>query len=121
MPCHNDHLPISSRAGPRLCQRILGSALLCLCASGAVGQVNGAQVVADRSEMANDKLKTCFQRHYEPANDDMAKYRLGDQLIATCRIEWETAKSACTEQPEKSHEYCDAQTKMMLLGFVPMH
>ena len=121
MPCHNDDSLIPNRADPRLSQCILSSALLCLCVSGALGQVNGAQVVANRLDIANGKLKTCLQRHYEPGNDDMARYRLGDQLIAACRVEWETAEAACTEQPERTREYCDAQTNMMLLGFVPMH
>ena len=100
---------------------MVGGALLALCGSGALGQVSEAPVVANQLEMANGKLKTCLRRNYDPGRARIAQYRSGDELITACRIEWEASKSACAEQPGKTQEYCDAQTKMMLLGFVPMH
>ncbi len=121
MPLHNDYPPASCRTGHRLSRCMVGGALLALCGAGALGQVSEAQIVANRLEMANDKLKTCLQRHYDPGHDDMAQYRLGDELVTACRIEWEASKSACAEQSGKTQGFCDAQTKMMLLGFVPMH
>ncbi len=110
-PCASRHLALF----------VLGSVLWLSGLSSASGQVGGAQGSVAPLDTANDKLKTCLQRHYQADNDSTSQYRLGDDLVAACRTEWDQAIATCTDQAKRPTEYCTGQTNMMLMGFVPMH
>ena len=71
-------------------------------------------------DAANGALKTCLQRHYRANIDSTSEYRLGADLAADCRAEWDQVLSTCVASAQHTPQFCDAQTKMMLLGFVPM-
>ena len=99
----------------------IGATLVPGCASTASAQVSGSRPAPADSEAANADLKTCLQRRYAPEKDNMAQYRSGDRLVAACKVEWDAAEAACAKLPGNSRDHCDAQTKMFLLGFVPMY
>ncbi len=71
-------------------------------------------------EAANGDLKACLQRNYRADIDSTTDHRSGAGLVAACKSQWDQVIAVCVGPVRRTPQYCDAQTKMMLLGFVPM-
>jgi hypothetical protein len=99
---------------------LLGITLVLAYAPLALGEAAPPQEPSAALEAANGDLKACLQRHYRADVDSTADGRSGAGLIAACRTQWDQVTAVCAGLARRTPQYCDAQTKMMLLGFVPM-
>jgi hypothetical protein len=112
--------PAGSRFDPLMPVLMLGITLVLASALPALGQTHAPQESSAALEAANGDLKTCLQRHYRADVDSTSDYRSGAGLIAACRTQWDQTTAVCVGPDRRTPQYCDAQNKMMLLGFVPM-